>query len=134
MIKQRTLISLFPNVCFAACMALMFASCHNKKDTIHELETLSTDMNLHSANYTDDEWQEAIEKYQNLSDQLQEEELTPAELQRVGQAKGEISGYIAIQAARELGKNVSDALNEAAGFVDGFVNTAIPDAKKVMNK
>lgn len=91
-------------------------------------------MSLHFSNYTEEEWTEALDKYQELSDDLQGEDLTPEQLQRLGKVKGEISGYIANQAAREAGAALRDALNEAAGFVDGFVNTAIPDAKNMQNK
>ncbi len=86
-------------------------------------------MSLHSANYTTEDWTEAIERYQSLTEELEGESLTPEELQRVGKVKGEITGFVANQTAREAGAALRDALNEAAGFVDGFVNTAIPDAK-----
>lgn len=112
-------------------VASLLFSCSSKEDSIRELETLSTDMSLHSAYYTKDEWEEALDKYQKLTENLQGEELSPEQLQRLGKVKGEISGYIANQAAREAGAALRDVLNEAAGFVDGFVNTAIPESKVV---
>ncbi len=112
-------------------VASLLFSCSNKEDSIRELETLSADMSLHSAYYTKDEWEEALDKYQKLTENLQGEELSPEQLQRLGKVKGEISGYIANQAAREAGAALRDVLNEAAGFVDGFVNTAIPESKVV---
>ncbi len=112
-------------------MVLVLSACSSKDDSIRELETLSADMSLHSASYTEEEWTEALEKYQELTEELQGEELTPEQLQRLGKAKGEIAGCIANQAAREAGSALRDALNEAAGFVDGFVNTAIPETKGV---
>ena len=113
---------------------VLLSACSSKDDSIRELETLSTDMSLHSSNYTEEEWTEALEKYQKITDELEGEELTPQQLQRLGKAKGEISGHIANQAAREAGAALRDALNEAAGFVDGFVNTAVPDAKALQEK
>ncbi len=110
---------------------LVLSACSSKDDSIRELETLSADMSLHSANYTEEEWTEALEKYQEITEELQGEELTPEQLQRLGKVKGEIAGCIAHQAAREAGSALRDALNEAAGFVDGFVNTAIPESKDV---
>lgn len=112
-------------------VASLLFSCSSKEDSIRELETLSADMSLHSTYYTEDEWEEALDKYQKLTENLQGEELSPEQLQRLGKVKGEISGYIANQAAREAGAALRDVLNEAAGFVDGFVNTAIPESKVV---
>lgn len=105
----------------------LLSSCHDNEKPIRELETLSADMNLHSADYTAEEWESALEKYQELTDRLQDENLTPEQLQRLGKVKGEIAGYVARQSAREAGSALRDALNEAAGFVDGFLNTAAPD-------
>ncbi len=113
---------------------MLLSSCSSKDDSIRELETLSADMSLHSTNYTEEEWTEALEKYQELTEDLQGEDLTPEQLQRLGKVKGEISGYITNQAAREAGAALRDALNEAAGFVDGFVNTAIPDVRNSQKK
>jgi len=113
---------------------MLLSSCSSKDDSIRELETLSADMILHSTNYTEEEWTEALEKYQELTEDLQGEDLTPEQLQRLGKVKGEISGYITNQAAREAGAALRDALNEAAGFVDGFVNTAIPDVRNSQKK
>lgn len=108
----------------------LLSSCHDKEEPIRELETLSADMSLHSADYTEEEWEEALQKYEELTDRLQDENLSAAQLQRLGKVKGEIAGYIAKQAAREAGSALRDALNEAAGFVDGFLNTSAPaDAK-----
>lgn len=112
-------------------MILLLSACSNKEESIRELEILSADMSLHSSSYSEDEWTEALEKFQELSDDLQGEDLTPEQLQRLGKVKGEITGYIVNQATREFGAALRDVLNEAAGFVDGFVNTAIPDAENI---
>lgn len=92
---------------------------------MREMETLSADMNLHSAGYTEGQWEEALDKYRRLSEKLDAEDLSSDELQRIGKAKGIIAGCIAKQAAKEAGATLRDALDEASGFIDGFLNGAV---------
>ena len=115
-------------------MSLSLSSCNGKEDSIRKMEQLSADMNLHSASFTEEDWTEALDKYQELSEELEGEELSPQQLQRFGKVKGEIAGYFANQAGREAGAALRDVLYEAAGFVDGFVNTALPDAKSLQKE
>ena len=88
-------------------MVLLLSACNKKEDNIRELETLSADMSLHSSSYSEDEWTDALLKYQNLTDKLKKVELTPEEQQRLDKVKGEIFGYIAKHAAGETGSNAS---------------------------
>ncbi len=106
-------------------IACLLAACSSKEDSMREMETLSADMNLHSAGYTEGQWEEALDKYRRLSEKLDAEDLSSDELQRIGKAKGIIAGCIAKQAAKEAGATLRDALDEASGFIDGFLNGAV---------
>ena len=112
---------------------LLLSACSSNEDSIRELEKLSADMSLRSANYTEDEWTEAFEKYQKLSNSLQGEELTPEQQQRLVKAKGEISGNFAKQLAKELAPTLRNILNETEDFVDGFVD-ALPEATRELKE
>ena len=58
-------------------MSLSLSSCNDKEDSIRKMEQLSADMNLHSANYTEEDWTEALDEYQELSEELEGEDLSP---------------------------------------------------------
>ncbi len=133
-IKNTTLRKFGKSLILLLGMSLFLSSCNDKEDSIRKMEQLSADMSLHSANYTEEDWTEALDKYQELSEDIEGEDLTPQQLQRLGKVKGEIAGYFANQAGREAGAALRDMLYEAAGFVDGFVNTALPDAKDLQDK
>ena len=112
---------------------LLLSACGSKEDSIRGLENLSADMSLRSANYTEDEWTEAFEKYQKLSNKLQGEELTPEQQLRLVKAKGEISRVFAKQLAKELAPTLRNILNETEDFVEGFVD-ALPEATRELKE
>ena len=117
---------------FSAALVLsVLSSCDSKKKAICDLEELSTDMRYHSTEYDADKWEEVAEKYQDINERLNDADLTPEELRHIGKIRGEIAGYATNKVAQDLHQTISDALNEASGFVDGFFETAIPESKPI---
>ena len=124
---KKLLILIF----FAALLLPILTSCDSKKEAISDLEELSVDMRYHSTEYDADKWEKVAERYQNINERLKDAELTPEELRHIGKIRGEIAGYATNKVAQDLHQTISDALNEASGFVDGFFETAIPESKPI---
>lgn len=69
-----------------ACM--LCYSCSSKQSPVNELEDLAYELSENADSYDADEWQEVIEKYQKIEEDLNNYEYTDEELKEIGRLKG----------------------------------------------
>lgn len=81
------------------------------------------EIKVHSTEYNDQDWQNAIDKYADICERLDEMNLTKDEKLEIDKLKGEVAGYAATSASQQMFDAVESISKEVAAFADGFENT-----------
>lgn len=105
------------------CSCALFCSCDTKQNYVFELLEFRTEIKEHCAEYSLDEWEDAIERYTSICQKLDEMQFTKEERLEIDKIKGEIAGYAATIASQEITDEVKTITDEIESFVEGFGNT-----------
>lgn len=101
----------------------MLCGCESKSNAVNELLVFRTEIKEHCAEYSPDEWEDAIERYTSICQELDEMQFTKEERQEIDKIKGEIAGYAATVATQEITDEVKTITDEIKSFAEGFGNT-----------
>lgn len=104
-----------------ACILLF--SCETKQNPVFELLEFRTEVKQHCSEYSPEDWENAFDKYTAICQRLDEMQFTTEERLEIDKIKGEIAGYAATVAAKEVSDEVKNIVNEIESFADGFSNT-----------
>ena len=104
-------------------MCILLSGCESKQDIVRELFEFRTELKEHCAEYSQTDWENAIEKYTNLCQKLDEMQFTDEERVEIDKVKGEIAGYAATAAIQEVSDKVQTIAKEIESFAEGFNNT-----------
>ena len=104
-------------------MCILLIGCESKQDVVCELLEFRTEIKEHSSEYSQADWENAIDKYTNLCQKLDEMPFTDEERMEIEKVKGEIAGYAATAAMQEVSDKVQTIAKEIESFAEGFNNT-----------
>ena len=104
-------------------LCVVFSNCESKSNTVYELLAFRTEIKDHCSEYTQSDWENAIEKYKNLCHELDNMSFTEEERIEIDKIKGEIAGYAANVAVQEVSDKVHDIVDEIGSFAEGFSKT-----------
>lgn len=108
----------------AACLlCLALCCCEKKENAVYELLTFRTEIKNNCDKYTADDWENALNKYSDICQRVDQMPLTSDERMEVEKIKGEIAGYAASVAAQEISNNVKTISSEIESFATGFSKT-----------
>lgn len=103
-----------------ALLCLVLCSCESKPNPVYDLLVFRTELQNNSKGYTQTDWENAANRYLEISMQLETMNFTYEERQEIDKVKGEIAGYVATAAAQEVSDRIQNITNEIESFVDGF--------------
>ena len=113
--------------CFFIAMTIgacfVSVACDSHKDAVTELVELRDDVKTHGASYDGEQWNDAIERYNEIDEQLQQMQLTEKKRDEVYRIKGEIAGCIASVIAEEATEGLKELTEGLDSFADGFSET-----------
>lgn len=90
---------------------------------MYELLEFRTEVKDHSADYSPEDWEKAMDKYMTICQELDEMQFTTEERLEIEKIKGEIAGYAATVAAQEVTDEIQNIADEIESFANGFSNT-----------
>jgi hypothetical protein len=110
--KKRLLLLLF-----------LFTSVTLYAGPIEKLKKLADKIEKNYKTFTDEDWDNAAEKYAKLEMEFREKERTNEELKEFGRQKGRIKGYMTKKRLDNWSKKVEKYTSELGGGIEGFLES-----------
>ncbi len=104
-------------------LCLIVVSCQSKPNAVFELLSFRTEIREHCSGYSQEDWENAMNKYVDLCGRLDEIPFTEEERLEIDKIKGEIAGYAATVAAKEVSDEIKNIAGEIESFAEGFTRT-----------
>jgi peptidoglycan hydrolase CwlO-like protein len=100
-------------------VVLIFFSCNSKNEPIDDLKDLSLELQENSNNYTEKDWEEAKQEYENIDNQLKQYNYTDEELKEIGKLKSKCSTYFMKSYIKSIRKDIHNFSKEIEGAAEG---------------
>lgn len=102
--------------------AMLLVACVSKGErTVRSLERFATELQRESKNYTQEDWEKALQEYEEIVTQLDTQSLTDAQLQEIGRIKGRCAALFARHALQISSGVFEDAVIEVEGVLKGLM-------------
>lgn len=114
--KQKTFIVLI--LC-----SLLFAACATKEERqVKSLKDFTTELQKNADKYSDEQWQQALDEYEVITESMQSGRYTDAERREIGKLKGQCLAIFAQYAIGAYQRELEGATYELQGAFEGFLN------------
>ena len=113
-IKRCIMFAMTGFICFILCC------CESRHNSVYELLELREDMKKHSAEYSQADWENAMNEYAVICQELDQMELTDEERKEILRIKGEIVGIATNSMAKQFLENTDELVNSFAIFFEGM--------------
>ena len=104
-------------LCFILCC------CQSEQNPVYELLEFRTEVKNHCADYSEADWENAMNRYSEICERLDKMEFTKEERLEIDKVKGEIAGYAATVAAQQVSDEIQNIASEIESFANGFSKT-----------
>ena len=101
--------------------ALSLTSCKSREEkVIHKLDNLSERIERNGSKFDAEDWEEAIEDFADIHEEMQDCEFTKEQLRELGKKEGKVSAIIAKEGSKALGREFKNFLGNFGAFAKGF--------------
>lgn len=120
----------------ASCIMLvllggLLCGCESKHNAVYELHAFRENIQKYGSEYSQTDWEQAIEEYADICKRLDEMPLTDEERMEIDKVKGEIAGHATTIAAQDISDKIQTIANEIESFAEGFNKTfQLPTKRK----
>lgn len=105
---------------FFFCFLLM--ACNPSQTALDDLESFTNRMEQKSGSWSEADWDDAAQHYDEITQTLQRYEYSDEELRYIGTLEGRCMAYFLAHYASTATDRAHDALMEIGGAVEGFLN------------
>lgn len=116
---MRTIITAFSSIL----LSLVLLSCNPAQMAVNDLRSLVEETEKEYAEYTAEEWEEAIDEFSRISEEMEKHHYTNEELKEIGRLKGQMYATIAKQSMGEVGNMLKNFGHQLQGGIEGFMET-----------
>lgn len=106
-----------------SCALLYGCSNGSNQNPVYKLLKLRTEIKENCAYYSQEEWENAIDEYTAICEELNEMQFTTEERLEIDKIAGEIVGYAATVAAQNVTDEIKTITSELEAFSEGFSKT-----------
>ena len=101
--------------------ALSLTSCKSREEkVINKLDNLSERIERNGSKFDAEDWEEAIEDFADIHEEMQDCEFTKEQLRELGKKEGKVSAIIAKEGSKALGREFKNFLGNFGAFAKGF--------------
>ena len=100
-------------------ICITLCCCETRHNAVYELIEFREEIKNHGNEYSQADWENAMDEYAVISQELDMMKLTDEELKEVAKIKGEIAGITANSIAKQIIQESEKLANEFAGFLEG---------------
>ena len=98
----------------------MFSSCDKQKAAIDDLVDFSEELTENSSEYSKEEWEKAIAKYQKIVDKIDQYEYSDEELKKIGKYKTRCLKYLTKTTIKQVSDHVHKVTKQLEGALEEF--------------
>ena len=100
---------------------LTLTSCQSREEkVISQLDRLSERIEKDGNNFDAEDWEEAIEDFAEIHEDMQDCEFTKEQLRELGKKEGKVSAILAKEGSKALGREFKNFLGNFSAFANGF--------------
>ena len=100
---------------------LVLSSCQSREEkVISKLDSLSERIEKDGSIFDADDWEEAIEDFADIHEEMQDCEFTKEQLRELGKKEGKVSAILAKEGSKALGREFKNFLGNFGAFAKGF--------------
>ena len=103
------------------CSLMMVACATREERQIKSLQRFTVELKTNSDRYTDEQWQQAINEYEQITESLKVGRYTDEERREIGKLKGQCLAIFAQYAIGAYERELQGATNELEGALEGFL-------------
>lgn len=102
-------------------LSVAFISCKpNEERVVDRLNRLSERVQKDGAKWDQDQWADALEELEEIHEDMEDCEFTPAQLRALGRVEGRLTVVIMTEGAKKLGKELIPFMEGAGAFMKGY--------------
>ena len=109
------------------CMSLVFCllACSTRQGLISNLADLAEEVQVNGSNYSGENWRAVANELDAIESELEQYkgEYTDEELKEIGRLKGILLAQYTKYSVKLIKNGVENAMKEAEGLIDGFLNS-----------
>ncbi len=97
------------------CLTALISSCSSKQTPINELSDLAEEISENGNNYTDEDWESAVEQFEGITEELEDYKYSDEEQKEIGKLKARVCFLF----GSKYGKNkLKQFFNELSGVME----------------
>ena len=109
------------------CMSIVFClfACTTKMGPIGNLADLTEEVQANGSSYSEEEWSAVANELDAIESEMEQYkgEYTDEELKEIGRLKGILLAQYTKYSVKSIKNGVENAMKEAEGLIDGFMNS-----------
>lgn len=113
-----------------ACSFLLMACATREERQVKSLQRFTVELKANSDRYTDEQWQQAINEYEQITESLKAGRYTDEERREIGKLKGQCIAIFAQYAIGAYERELKGATHELEGTLEGFFESFDLDSER----
>ena len=101
--------------------SLLFSACETSQTPVDHLSALLQRIDNESDGYTEEDWNNITNEFNEIEEELSKYEYTDEELKDIGRIKGQILAKMTKSAVKDLKKQMEDLSKQLEGGLEGFM-------------
>ena len=113
------------SMAFLPCIMLLMLSCESaQQSAISKINALATEVEKENESYSDEDWEKANKKFEELVGQLKDnsENMTPEERKEALKAIGRYNGLCVKEGFKSVMKETQKILEDMPAMMEGFMS------------
>ena len=98
----------------------LLCSCNREESTLSEYRSFAKELKVNSSNYTEDEWNNVIKKYEKLEQKATQCEFSQKEKKELNRLRGQCAAYMLKAIAKQTKSHMEDAMEQFSDMAEGF--------------
>ena len=101
-------------------VVFILCSCNREESTLSEYRSFAKELKVNSSNYTEDEWNNVIKKYEKLEQKATQCEFSQKEKKELNRLRGQCAAYMLKAIAKQTKSRMEDAMEQFSDMAEGF--------------
>lgn len=110
-----------------AILSIVLTACNKQEQAIDDLRSFSEQLKEESAEYTQEDWQQAGEQYQQIVEEINQYEYTDEQLKEIGRLQAVCIKQMSKGAMKLLRQNINSISKQLEGAIEEFMS---PDTEQ----
>lgn len=101
-------------------MLILVCSCTREGSALSEYRSLAKELKVNSTDYTQEDWERAIKKYEKLEEKISRCNFSKQEKKELNRLRGQCAAYMLKAISKQTKRDVEDVMEQFADMAEGF--------------